>query len=279
MPQNETLQFALIFLLIIAIAAILLLRHLSQKRYYNFVLENSLCLQKLDEINNRYLFYPSINFDKEHVYDNEIFYNDISCEDYLIYQLQFIRKKICDQMEKIKLNQQRYSEYIGEINAITQFGQFKAPIGKLKPEKLKKMEKRLLEKYPRLLPSTEFTLTITLFCSKINGEVYDKKSETFSSDEIRALITRLNKKRGVYYADRKIWDAICRVERGKVSNKMRFSIYARDGYRCRKCGVSNQHAQLEIDHIIPIAKGGKSTYDNLQTLCHRCNVLKGDNLY
>ncbi|MBO5772449.1 MAG: HNH endonuclease, partial [Clostridia bacterium] len=26
-------------------------------------------------------------------------------------------------------------------------------------------------------------------------------------------------------------------------------------------------------------KGGKSTYNNLQTLCHRCNVEKGDNLY
>lgn len=35
---------------------------------------------------------------------------------------------------------------------------------------------------------------------------------------------------------------------------------------------------LEIDHIIPIAKGGKSTYDNLQTLCHRYNIKKGDKL-
>ncbi|MBQ8339081.1 MAG: HNH endonuclease [Clostridia bacterium] len=60
---------------------------------------------------------------------------------------------------------------------------------------------------------------------------------------------------------------------------MRFSIYQRDGYRCRKCGVSGRHAQLEVDHIIPIAKGGKSTYNNLQTLCHKCNVEKGDNLY
>lgn len=57
---------------------------------------------------------------------------------------------------------------------------------------------------------------------------------------------------------------------------MRFSIYERDGYRCCKCGISDRYAQLEIDHILPIAKGGKTTYDNLQTLCHKCNMEKGD---
>ena len=34
----------------------------------------------------------------------------------------------------------------------------------------------------------------------------------------------------------------------------------------------------EIDHIFPISKGGKSTYDNLQTLCRRCNKLKGNSI-
>ncbi|MBP5466276.1 MAG: HNH endonuclease [Clostridia bacterium] len=52
---------------------------------------------------------------------------------------------------------------------------------------------------------------------------------------------------------------------------MRFSIYKRDGYRCQHCGRSGRFVDLEIDHIIPISKGGKSTYDNLQTLCQRCN--------
>ena len=96
--------------------------------------------------------------------------------------------------------------------------------------------------------------------------------------DISTFIKGLNNRSGNFYNDRGVWDALCRVERGKVSNKMRFSIYERDGYRCRKCGVSDRYAQLEIDHIIPIAKGGKTTYDNLQTLCHRCNVEKGDRL-
>ena len=88
----------------------------------------------------------------------------------------------------------------------------------------------------------------------------------------------IKNKNGTFYNDREIWNSLCRVERGKVSNKMRFSIYERDGYRCRNCGISDRYANLEIDHIIPISKGGKSTYDNLQTLCHRCNVEKGDSM-
>ena len=89
--------------------------------------------------------------------------------------------------------------------------------------------------------------------------------------QILDLIDRVNDKYGTWFNDRGIWDAICRVERGRVSNKMRFSIYKRDGYRCQHCGRSGRFVDLEIDHIIPIAKGGKSTYDNLQTLCKRCN--------
>lgn len=90
------------------------------------------------------------------------------------------------------------------------------------------------------------------------------------------MIKRLNNKNRDFYNDKGIWDSLCRVERGKVSNKMRFSIYKRDGYRCRICGRTEKHDYLEIDHIKPIAKGGKSTYDNLQTLCRRCNKNKGD---
>lgn len=258
---------------------IFLICYLTQKKYNEFVLKNSVCLKRLNEINSHYHFYSQINFDQYHTYDNEKYYNTISCMDYLIYQLQYISKKICDQIDKMDINKQLYSKYNGELKTISQFGQFQTSIGKLKFDKLVKIEKLLIAKQTYHAPSTQLTLTITLYCSKINGRVYSQKSESFSSNDILTLIKRLNKKSGTYYNDREIWNAICRVERGKVSNKMRFSIYARDGYRCCNCGDSSRYARLEIDHIIPIAKGGKTTYDNLQTLCHRCNVEKGDNLY
>ena len=103
---------------------------------------------------------------------------------------------------------------------------------------------------------------------------YNKKHQIFTIEEIIALLKRLSNKNHEFYNDKGIWEAICRVERGRVSNKMRFAIYKRDGYRCRICGRSQRSDYLEIDHIKPIAKGGKSTYNNLQTLFRRCNKEK-----
>ena len=184
-----------------------------------------------------------------------------------------------NQINKEKQNKRLYLEYLNEIDTLTETGIFLIDIGRLKYEKLIAIEKRLIKEKKIARPHTDFSIEVTLSCSKINGQVYARKYETYYADDILALIKRLKNRNGTFYNDREIWNSICRVERGKVSNKLRFSIYQRDGYKCCNCGVSQKYAQLEIDHIIPIAKGGKSTYNNLQTLCHRCNVEKGNNMY
>ena len=52
------------------------------------------------------------------------------------------------------------------------------------------------------------------------------------------------------------------------------------GYKCKVCGASaSDGAKLEVDHIIPISKGGKSVMDNLQTLYKSCNRGKRDKDY
>ncbi len=57
----------------------------------------------------------------------------------------------------------------------------------------------------------------------------------------------------------------------RIPDDQRASILVRDGGRCRNCGTSRN---LEIDHIIPLSKGGSSADLNLQTLCRRCNRRK-----
>lgn len=270
------ITFIIIATIVIVAVIVLFCWYFRQRKYDNFILQNSPCLKQLREINSRYKFNSDISFDQYHTYDNEKFYETISCEDYLIYQLQFIGKKVVAQIKNMSENKQLYANYLSEVKTVSDFGKLQAPVKKLNIKKLIAKEKQCLRKNLLQKPTMQFVLTITLYCSTINGRIYNRKTAVFYDSDIFALIKRLNNKNGTFYNDREIWNALCRVERGKVSNKMRFSIYERDGYRCRKCGISDRYANLEIDHIIPISKGGKSTYDNLQTLCHKCNIEKGD---
>ena len=58
----------------------------------------------------------------------------------------------------------------------------------------------------------------------------------------------------------------------------RFSILARDGFRCRYCGRSAQEdgVKLQVDHIMPKEKGGADEPANLITACQECNTGKSN---
>lgn len=67
-------------------------------------------------------------------------------------------------------------------------------------------------------------------------------------------------------------------QRALMTTKLRTYIKERDNYTCRQCGNSTYkepNLLLEVDHIIPIIKGGLTKEDNLQTLCWKCNRSKG----
>jgi len=58
-------------------------------------------------------------------------------------------------------------------------------------------------------------------------------------------------------------------------SSLKWKIFKRDNFTCQNCGSQEF---LELDHIIPISKGGKEKKENYQTLCKKCNVRKKDNL-
>lgn len=69
-----------------------------------------------------------------------------------------------------------------------------------------------------------------------------------------------------------------KYQRNLMTKELRERILKRDHYTCQKCGLSlkkEPHLLLEVDHIVPISKGGKTVEDNLQTLCWSCNRQKG----
>lgn len=68
------------------------------------------------------------------------------------------------------------------------------------------------------------------------------------------------------------------IERSRITNAIRYKVLNRDGFKCKACGSKAGDTQLVVDHIIPISKGGKSNFDNLQALCFTCNSGKSDKL-
>ncbi|AWB86754.1 HNH endonuclease [Mycetocola zhujimingii] len=74
------------------------------------------------------------------------------------------------------------------------------------------------------------------------------------------------------------WAKSAAGQRALMTARLRGQIKERDRYACLQCGVSlvdEPHLLLEVDHIMPVSRGGLSTPENLQTLCWRCNRSKG----
>ena len=75
--------------------------------------------------------------------------------------------------------------------------------------------------------------------------------------------------------------AFAKEQRTLMTKKLREHILSRDNYTCCNCGNSIQkepNLLLEIDHIIPVSKGGRTEEGNLQTLCWRCNRAKSNKI-
>jgi 5-methylcytosine-specific restriction endonuclease McrA len=52
----------------------------------------------------------------------------------------------------------------------------------------------------------------------------------------------------------------------------RFNVFLRDRFECQYCGSGEE---LTFDHVIPRARGGHTTWDNVCTACAECNLAKG----
>jgi 5-methylcytosine-specific restriction endonuclease McrA len=53
------------------------------------------------------------------------------------------------------------------------------------------------------------------------------------------------------------------------------NVMIRDGFVCQYCG---SQMELTIDHMVPVSRGGKSTFENCVTACKDCNNRKSDKL-
>jgi 5-methylcytosine-specific restriction endonuclease McrA len=58
----------------------------------------------------------------------------------------------------------------------------------------------------------------------------------------------------------------------------RRNVFLRDKFTCQYCTKILPETQLNLDHVTPRDKGGRTTWDNIVTSCFRCNTRKGNKL-
>ncbi len=66
-----------------------------------------------------------------------------------------------------------------------------------------------------------------------------------------------------------------RDSRRYFTSEQRKKIYEKSLGYCAECGLSLSETNFHADHIVPYSKGGKTTLENGQAMCTRCNRKKG----
>lgn len=116
------------------------------------------------------------------------------------------------------------------------------------------------------------------------GKLYETyKGNSYDATELEARVKALMENEEV--TDKKgIYEYVLSGEDESIAKKLSkraFSksdmrtIYERQNGICPICGKHHEFNEMEGDHIIPWWRGGKTTIDNLQMLCKKCNSGKG----
>ena len=139
---------------------------------------------------------------------------------------------------------------------------------------MKHYYKELMDKIGMDIPeiSIEYATYVFEYVSA-GGNSSQRSVITFDGQTVEAI--------SEYISDRIKYNKSAKAQRSLMTNSLRSRIKERDNYTCKMCSAS-VHEQslllLEIDHILPVSKGGLSTPDNLQTLCWKCNRSKSDKI-
>jgi 5-methylcytosine-specific restriction protein A len=61
-----------------------------------------------------------------------------------------------------------------------------------------------------------------------------------------------------------------------VRERLKLEHIEQNGSHCPNCGLRTSWSNLVVDHILPFAKGGRTSIQNSQILCRWCNTEKSD---
>lgn len=119
-----------------------------------------------------------------------------------------------------------------------------------------------------------------------HARVVDGDYRTYSFDDWRELSTLVTKNPSGYVHTPSFKIAIpdvitLRHFDGLPKSEVKFTrrnIYEHYGYKCAYCGLKYNSSDLNLEHVLPRSRGGKTDWVNVVTSCIPCNLRKGNRL-
>lgn len=114
--------------------------------------------------------------------------------------------------------------------------------------------------------------------SSISSGAYLRRFGSWTS-ALKSFVEYMEDEPDHVYSPATVFDSSFPTESRTITLRLRWKVMRRDHFKCCLCGASpakDPNVELHIDHIIPWSKGGKTTLDNLRTLCSKCNLGKSD---
>ncbi len=263
--MEEGLSIVLALIVILLILSYALSNYIKKKRI-NFVLENSLLLKEIDDLNKDFYY--------ETIYDGKYHHRCNSKQEFDRKRLddiasEFVHHNLSQLQEQIKrvyINRNLEVNYNNELRQALQKIRKKQDSLYDKYKFFYKIEENLVEE--KLIKiQTELYLTVKISYTSPQGRNHYDNEKTYNTREIKSLIEK--------DTERKIINNSIKHERSLMTDSLRYDILKRDNFRCQICGATQEDGvKLHVDHIKPISKGGKTEPSNLRTLCERCNFGK-----
>lgn len=255
---------------------IILFLQLISMRRKRIVAENSEYYQNVLELNESTQYHASIADDGELTYtmyvNSKAKFDRTEPIASLYEYISIYSDEINTVLDQVSENRKTYREYIAAFDALSsRITYVECENLRINYVKFRETEQKLvsMEKLDMIM-SLEITCKVAYTSPK--GQNHYEKECTYLESEIRTAIKDVDAR--VEFMRSEAWRR--KNERSKVTPSLRYDVMRRDGFRCCLCGRSAANgAELEVDHIVPVSKGGNTTYGNLQTLCRECNRGKG----
>jgi hypothetical protein len=249
---------------------------LREKKLNGIVISNSTKISKLEEINESIGFNDIQSaFSVNKQYDNKSNYTKIEPAYLMAAELRKDIAFFSNYCSQLIDNRNKLLQYQAQLETILS-GYYPLDYDaiKIKEPQFERRERRLFAK-KELVPVADCSFVVTMSYTSPKGRVHLEKREVFNFDDLYSCLGSISRS----HLDKETYRGLSNVERGEVSDSLRYDILRRDNFTCVICGASaREGARLHVDHIIPIAKGGKSVPENLRTLCERCNIGKSDKI-